>query len=541
MDEIDAVVIGAGPNGLVAANLLADSGWRVVVLEAQAEPGGAVRSAELTHPGFVHDVFSAFYPLGAASPVMRDLDLASYGLRWRRAPFALAHPTADGRCAVLSTAVGETAQSLETFAPKDGDAWREIYAGFERISEPLLATMTSPFPPVRGGTGLALRLGPRGLLDFTRTALLGVRRLADEQFEGAGGALLLTGNALHSDVDPGAPPSGFLGWFLTCIGQQHGFPVPEGGAGQLSAALVRRLESRGGEIRCSSIVTRIVVRDRRAVGVQLADGAVLDASRAVLADVSAPALYRDLVGEAHLPARFVRSLDRFQWDHGTFKIDWAISGSIPWRAEAASRAGTVHLCDSMDRVTAYTDDLACGRIPAHPFVLIGQMNKADPTRSPPGTETVWAYTHVPHEPREDAAGELDGTWGPSDCERFADRLEAVIEEHAPGFRSRITARHLLSPPELEARDANLVRGALGGGTMAFSQQLVFRPVPGLGRAETPVRGLYLASASAHPGGGVHGACGANAARAALFAERVRSLTSRGRSRPRGHAAHGEPR
>jgi phytoene dehydrogenase-like protein len=541
MQAVDAVVIGAGPNGLVAANLLADAGWQVLVLEAQPEPGGAVRSAELTHPGFVHDVFSAFYPLGVASPVMRGLDLVQHGLRWRRAPFALAHPTADGRCAVLSTAVGETAQSLETFAPKDGNAWRELYAGFERISEPLLTTMTSPFPPIRGGAGLAARLGPLGLLDFTRTALLGVRRLADEQFDGEGGALLLAGNALHSDVDPTAPPSGFLGWFLTCIGQQHGFPVPEGGAGQLTRALVARLESRGGEIRCSSPVTRVVVHDRRAVGVELADGMLVDAPRAVVADVSAPALYRDLVGEAHLPARFVRSLDRFAWDHGTFKIDWAIDGSIPWRVEPAARAGTVHLCDSMDRVTAYADDLACGRIPAHPFVLIGQMNKADPTRSPPGTETVWAYTHVPHEPRGDAAGELDGTWGPSEAERFADRMEAVIEEHAPGFRASITARHLLSPPGLEARDANLVGGALGGGTMAFSQQLVFRPVPGLGRAETPVRGLYLASASAHPGGGVHGACGANAARAALFSDRLRTITKRIRTGPRDRAARAEPR
>jgi phytoene dehydrogenase-like protein len=526
----DAVVIGAGPNGLVAANLLADAGWKVLVLEAQPEPGGAVRSAELTHPGFVHDVFSAFYPLGMSSPVMKSLDLTTYGLRWRRAPLVLAHPTADGRCAVLSTAVGETAQSLEEYARKDGDAWRDVYASYERIADPLMTAMITPFPPVRGATRLALTLGPRGALEFARTALLSVRRLGEEQFDGEGGALLVAGNALHSDVDPDAPPSGFLGWFLTCLGQQHGFPVPEGGAGQLTAALVCRLEARGGELRCSSRVKRVVVRGKRAVGVEVASGETIDAPLGVIADTAAPALYRSLVGEEHLSPRFVRAIDNFEWDHGTFKIDWALSGSIPWRVEAARDAGTVHLCDSMERVIAYSADLGRGLIPAHPFVLIGQMNKADPTRSPPGTETVWAYTHVPHEPRGDAAGELTGTWSAADAERFADRLEAVIEEHAPGFRALITARHLLAPPALEALDANLVGGALGGGTMAFSQQLVFRPVPGLGRAETPVRGLFLASASAHPGGGVHGACGANAARAALFADRVRGMTRRARAR-----------
>lgn len=522
----DAVVIGAGPNGLVAANLLADRGWKVLVLEAQPEPGGAVRSAELTHPGFVHDVFSAFYPLGIASPVMQSLDLTRYGLRWRRAPLVLAHPTADGKCAVLSTSVDETARSLEDYSARDGGSWRDLYSRYERVAEPLMQAMTTPIPPVRGASRLALALGPRGLLDFTRLALQSVHRLADEQFDGVGGALLLAGNALHSDVDLDSPPSGFLAWFLTCIGQQHGFPVPEGGAGRLTDALIQRLAARGGEVRCSSRVARVVVDGGRAVAVQLADGDTFDAPRGVLADVSAPALYRDLVGEDHLPRRFVRSLDGFEWDHATFKVDWALAGPIPWRAEPATRAGTVHLADSRDRVMAYAADLAARRIPAHPFVLIGQMNKADPTRSPAPTETVWAYTHVPQHPRGDGGGELSGTWSDDETERFADRIEREIEAHAPGFRALVTARHLLSPHALEARNANLVGGALGGGTMALSQQLVFRPVPGLGRAETPVQGLFLASASAHPGGGVHGACGANAARAALFADRRRAALSR---------------
>jgi phytoene dehydrogenase-like protein len=522
--DVDAVVIGAGPNGLVAANVLADAGWRVLVLEAQPEPGGAVRSAELTHPGYVHDVGSAFYPLGFASPVMRALDLPAHGLRWRDAPVVLAHPTADGRCAVLSTDLDETAASLAQFARGDGDAWRDMAREFQAISDPLLDAMMSPIPPVRGALRLAAALGVRGLLDFTRQSLLSVRRLAEERFEGDGATLLLTGNAMHSDVGPDAPPSGILGWLMCGLGQQHGWPVPEGGAGQLTAALVRRLTERGGVVRCNARVARVDVRGRRAVAVELVDGESIAAPRGVLADVGAPALYRQLVGEEHLPARVVADLARFEYDPATFKVDWALSGPIPWRAEAGTRAGTVHVGDSMDLLTQHAADLAKRQIPARPFVLLGQMNKADPTRSPAGTETVWAYTHVPLHPRGDAGGNLKGTWDSAETDAFADRLEAEIEAHAPGFRSLITARHVLSPPALEALDANLAGGALGGGTTALWQQLVFRPVPGLGRAETPVRGLYLASASAHPGGGVHGACGANAARAAIAAHRLASVT-----------------
>jgi phytoene dehydrogenase-like protein len=262
------------------------------------------------------------------------------------------------------------------------------------------------------------------------------------------------------------------------------------------------------------------------VAVVLADGESIAAPRGVLADVGAPALYRDLVGEEHLPARVVDDLSRFQYDHATFKVDWALSGPIPWRNEPARRAGTVHLADGMDHITAYAADLAQDRIPARPFVLLGQMNTADPTRSPAGTETAWAYTHVPLCVRSDGGGGLRGVWDTGESDTFADRLETEIESFAPGFRALVTARHLLPPPTLERLDANLVGGALGGGTAAITQQLVFRPVPGLGRAETPVRGLFLASSYAHPGGGVHGACGANAARAAIAADRIRRLTRR---------------
>ena len=292
--------------------------------------------------------------------------------------------------------------------------------------------MTSPIPPVKGALGLAAKLGPRGLMEFTRMALLSVRRMAQEEFDGEGAALLLTGNAMHADLGPDVPPGGFLGWMLTGLGSEFGFPVPEGGAGQLTAALVRRLTERGGVVRCNAPVVRIVVRDRRAVAVVLADGEEIAAPRGVLADVGAPALYRDMVGEDHLPARVVADLDRFQYDPATFKVDWALSGPIPWRTEAATHAGTVHLCEGMDGFTQVAADLAQDRIPAHPFVLVGQMNKADPTRSPEGTETVWAYTHVPLRVRGDAGGDLTGKWDASEVEAFADRVEDEVEALRPG-------------------------------------------------------------------------------------------------------------
>jgi phytoene dehydrogenase-like protein len=518
----DAVVIGAGPNGLVAANVLADRGWDVTVLEARPEPGGAVKSAELIEPGFVNDVFSAFYPLAVASPVIRSLGLEAHGLRWCRSPVALAHPAADGTCPVVSTDLDETAASLETTMTGDGDAWRDLYGQWERIGGPLLESLLSPFPPLRGGMRLVGATRPSELVELVRFLMLPVRRLGEEEFAGESARRLLAGCALHTDVFPESPVGGLTGWLLAAIGQEQGWPVPEGGAGRLTDALVSRLTSAGGKLQCSTPVTGIVVRDGRAVAVRTAAGDEVGAGRAVLADVTAPALYRDLVGEEHLPGRVVRALDRFQWDHATVKVDWTLDAPIPWTAEAARRAGTVHVADSVDTLTLQAAQLQLGLVPDPPFVIVGQQGRADPTRAPRGKEAVWAYAHVPQHVRGDAGDDgITGTWDDADAGRMADRIENEVERLAPGFRSLVRGRHVLTPRSLEAADANLHGGATNGGTSQLHQQLVFRPTPGLGRASTAVRRLFLASSSAHPGGGVHGACGANAARAALGADRFR--------------------
>ncbi|MFF9765414.1 phytoene desaturase family protein [Streptomyces sp. NPDC053086] len=517
----DAVVIGAGPNGLVAANLLADAGWSVQVLEEQPDPGGAVRHDREVHPDFVNDLCSSFYPLAAASPVLSALRLEDHGLRWSHAPHVLAHPLSDGRCAVLDRRIDTTAASVETFAPGDGAAWRRLFELWRTLHPDLLNALFTPFPPVRSSARLLWSLRAAGGLRVARSLVLPVRRLGEEEFRGEGGKLLLAGNALHADLAPEAAGSGGFGWLMSMLGQTYGFPVPVGGAGALTEALIRRLRQRGGEVRCGERVQRVVIRDRRAVAVRTDAGETVAARRAVLADVAVPVLYRDLVGREHLPAQLLEDLRRFQWDFATFKVDWALDGPVPWQAAEARRAGTVHLADGLDELTRFAAQIAMHQVPDRPFLLFGQMTLADPSRSPAGTESAWAYTHVPRDIRADAGGEgISGDWGPADQERMADRVERQVERFAPGFRSLVRARRVLAPPTLQALDANLSDGAINGGTAALHQQLVFRPVPGAGRPETPVKGLFLASAGAHPGGGVHGAPGANAARAALRAHRA---------------------
>ena len=503
--RVDAVVVGAGHNGLVAANLLADAGWSVLVVEQSDTPGGSVRTAEVTAPGFRSDLCSAFYPLGSASPVLQGLGLDRYGLRWRHAPVVLAHILPDDRAVLLSRDLDETLKSVDSFAPGDGDAWRESYAQWQQLRDPLLDALFRPFPPVLPAVRLARAVGVADGLRLARFATMPVRRYGEEQFRGEGARALLAGNALHADLGPDGAGSAVFGWLLGMLAQEVGFPVPEGGAGRIVDALVARLTERGGRIVTGLPVTEVLVRDGRAHGIRVAGGDVALARRAVLADVAAPPLFRDLVGEEHLPGRFVADLDRFEWDDSTLKVDWALSGPIPWQAAEARRAGTVHLDADVDGLTAYHAALTTGAVPRNPFVLLGQLTTADPSRSPAGTESAWAYTHVPR-----------GTLVDRDEVRLhVDRIEALVERHAPGFRDLILGRYVQGPADFEAENPNLVGGAINAGTSAIHQQLVFRPVPGLGRADTPVDRLFLAGASAHPGGGVHGGPGANAARAAI--------------------------
>ena len=525
MTSVDAVVIGAGPNGLVAANDLADAGWSVLVLEAQPDPGGAVRSAETMEPGFVTDRFSAFYPLATVSPHLQRLDLEHHGLEWSHAPTVLGHPTVDGPSAILSRDLDVTMASLEAFAPGDGAAWAQLSEAWNAVEGAFVEALLRPFPPIGPAARIVARLGVRGTGELARRALMPVRRLAEESFAGAGGALLLGGSALHADLTPEASTGGLFGWLLAGIGQQHGWPVPRTGSGALTTAMVRRLERAGGELRCNARVTRIEVGPEGAAAVHTEHGERIVAREAVLADVVAPTLYEQIVDRHAVPDRLLTELFRYQRGLSTFKVNWTIDDGIPWTDPAVRDAGTVHVARSLDELTMTAAQLSTEQLPDAPFLLLGQMTTADPTRSPVGTESAWAYTSVPQRIRGDAAGELDGLDRPADVDRFAERIEERIELFAPGFRDRVRRREIQTPRSMERDDANLLLGDKNLGTAQLHQQLVFRPTLGLARTETPIPKLFLASASAHPGGAVHGACGANAARAAVAARRRRRLLS----------------
>jgi phytoene dehydrogenase-like protein len=507
-DAADAVIIGAGHNGLVAAALLADAGWDVIVLEAQNEPGGAVKSAELV-PGYISDLYSAFYPLSVASPALRDLQLEDHGLQWVHAPAVVGHARdgADEDAAVIYPDINRTASELDRRSPGDGRRWCDLFEQWERIKTSLLKTLFSPFPPVRGPLGLLRNLGTAEALRLAHLMLLPAGVMAENLFKGDAARLLLLGNAMHADVPIDAPASGVMGYLLIMMAQDGGFPVPVGGAGQLTAALVRRAQAAGARVECGRLVTSISISGDRATAVLTADGASVRCRRAVIADTSAPQLYQQLLPTDALPASLRRGLDRFVWDTPVLKINYALDSPIPWRSKNLGDAGTVHLGADHDGLIRWMADLNTRTVPERPFMLFGQMTTADPTRSPAGTESAWAYTHLPRGMSDDES-----------ADRLAVRVDRVLEEHAPGFAEHVVGKVMQRPSDLENSDANLHTGAVNGGTSQLFQQLIFRPAPGFGGAGTPLDNVFLGSAGASPGGGVHGVCGRNAARAALAAD-----------------------
>ncbi len=494
----DVIVIGAGPNGLTAAAYLARAGLSVLVLEAKDEPGGAVRTREVTLPGFHHDLGAAFFPFGQLSPALVPLDLPGAGLVWKHAPVDSAHPAPDGTCASISRDLETAARSFGA----DGDAWRRLALWHDRTKERMLAALLSTLPAL----GPMLRFGPLNLLRLARVALSSGRGYASAQFRTEAARRVIPGLALHTDVGPDDAMGAVVGFVLAVMASSGGFPVPEGGAGAITRALLHRVEEAGGTLRCGARVAEILVRRGRAVAVRTDDGEEIEAERAVVADVAAPALYLRLLHEAVVPPRVARAMRRFVHGFGTFKMDFALDAAVPWSHEDAARAAVVHAGDSLDDLARFTREVRAGALPEHPYLVIGQQSLADPTRAPAGRHTLWAYSRVP--------SRLAGGWDAA-RERFADRIEARLEGLAPGFRQRILGRAVWAPGDLEAMDENLIGGDLAGGSAALRHQLFFRPVFPWFRYRTPIAGLYLGSSYAHPGAGVHGACGANAAEAVL--------------------------
>ncbi|MBD0289877.1 MAG: NAD(P)/FAD-dependent oxidoreductase [Thermoleophilia bacterium] len=469
MEGYDAVVVGSGPNGLAAAVTLARAGRSVLVREAADSVGGGTRSAELTLPGFVHDVCSAIHPLGASSPVFRSWPLREYGLEWIHADLPLVHPFEDGSAVALARDVDETAEGLG----RDGDAYRRLVgvvaAEWRRLEETLLG------PLVR------VPRHPLALARFAFSAARSADALARSAFRCERARALLAGCAAHSMLPLETSPSASFGLVLLALGHVAGWPVARGGSGAIPAALAAHLRALGGVIETSSPVESL--RELPRAG-------------AVLCDVSPPGLLR-VAGNA-LPRRYARALRRYRFGPGAFKLDLALDGPVPWRAAEAGRTACLHVGGTLAEIAEAERAPWQGRIAERPHVLVAQQTAADPARAPAGRHTVWAYCHVPNGSTEDAT----------------ERIERQIERFAPGFRARVLARSVRSPADLEAYDRNPVGGDINGGVQDW-RGLLARPAFRLVPYATPLPGLFLCSASTPPGGGVHGMCGFLAAQAAL--------------------------
>jgi phytoene dehydrogenase-like protein len=491
------IVIGSGPNGLVAAALLARRGYRVLVVEANPRrAGGALGTEALTLPGFHHDVGGGFFPFGASSPAFRELDLAGAGVEWRHARYESCHPAVDGSFACIAR--GDAIDGAPFGSARDAEAFRDLARRHAGRESRLLDVLLGPFPSV----GPLVRLGVGNLLQIATMFARSARRLSSRLFQTAAARRVMPSLGLHVDVGPDDWFGAALGYMLAMTATTGGYGVPKGGAQSLANAMVARLTERGGAVTLGAQVQRVLVRGGRAAAVVLADGTEIAARRAILADTSAATLLLSMVDEREVPGWVRRFMKRFPQGWGTFKVDWALSGPVPWTVDAARESAVVHAGESVDDLSRFTREVRAGHLPERPYLVVGQQTLPDPTRAPTGRHTLYCYTHVP--------GHVDGGWAGA-REGFADRVEARIEELAPGFRARILGRHLMAPPDLEAWNANLIGGDLGGGSNAWHRQLVFRPLFPYFRYRMPVKGLYLCSSYAHPGAGVHGMCGANAA------------------------------
>jgi phytoene dehydrogenase-like protein len=500
LNDPDVVVIGSGPNGLSAACTLAKRGHRVLVLEANARrPGGALGSEESTLPGFIHDVGAGFFPFGRTSPAFRALDLESFGVVWQNAELESCHPALDGSYACIARDIEVAARHFGS--EQDGDAWRRL-ATFHRSIEPrLLEAIMDPFPAV----GPALRLGVMNLLRVAGMFAKSGRRLAKSLFRSEAARRVLPSLALHVDVGPDDWFGSGLGYMLGLTASTGGYAVPRGGAQAITNALVTLLERHGGRLRLGARVERVLVRGRRAVGVVLEGGEEVRVTRAVLADTSAPSLCLELLEPEHVPGRMIRKMRRFPLGFGTFKLDVALSGPVPWTLPQARMSAVVHAGESLDDLSRFVREVRAGRLPERPYLVIGQQSLIDRTRAPQNGQTLYVYSRVP----SDVAGGWDAA-----RERFADSVMERIEGLAPGTQALVLARKAHAPSDLERMNANLIGGDLGGGSNAWNRQLLFRPMFPYFRYRMPVERLYLCSSYAHPGAGVHGMCGYNAARIA---------------------------
>jgi phytoene dehydrogenase-like protein len=467
--SVDAVVVGAGPNGLAAAITLARAGRSVRVYEAAPEAGGGTRTMELTLPGFRHDMCSTILPLALASPFFRTVDLAAHGIEIVHPDAPVAHPLDGGRSAVLERSVAATGDGL---GGADGKAWRRLFAPLVRDVEKIGPEILQPVPHIPRH--------PLAMARFGLPALWSAQGLARHRFREDPARALFAGIAAHAMLRLDRPLSASFGLVLATYAHAVGWPMTRGGASVVAQALVAELETAGGE----------VVTDHRVDAV-----ADLPSSRAVLLDVTPHQLVA-IAGD-RVSSRTRRHAERFRYGSGVFKVDWALDGPVPWAADGPRRAATVHLGGTLDEIAGSEADVAAGRHPERPYVLFVQYAPWDTSRAPEGKTTAWAYCHVPPGSDVDMTG----------------RIEAQVERFAPGFRDRILARSVHGPAAMEAHDANYIGGDINGGIQDI-RQLIFRPWPSL----DPYRvgeGLYLCSSSTPPGGGVHGMSGMLAARSAL--------------------------